>query len=118
MNQVPKKAAGNSTLVNSAQTPVLEASTRVGGGNQTRERLCDKELRANELHAGQGSVRVSGERAGDIGCQKYSRSDIEVAPSISFIAEAWPHLPPHVRETICTVIDAALLRPQVEGGIQ
>ena len=37
-----------------------------------------------------------------------AESDPACQPSIRFIADAWPKLPPHVREAIMTLIDGAL----------
>ena len=37
-----------------------------------------------------------------------SESNPACQPSIQFIADAWPKLPPHVREAIMTLIDGAL----------
>ena len=39
------------------------------------------------------------------------------APSVQLIANAWPHLQPHIREAIFTLIDAALPdQHELEGG--
>ena len=42
--------------------------------------------------------------------------DAEVRASIRYIAEAWPHLQPHIRESVFTLIDSALRQQQLEGG--
>ena len=44
-----------------------------------------------------------------------SASGNEFAYSIEFITQAWPHLPPHVREAILTLIDASLITLSAEG---
>ena len=36
--------------------------------------------------------------------------------AVAYITEAWPHLPPHVRETLVVIVDAALSGRTLEGG--
>jgi hypothetical protein len=60
--------------------------------------------------------KASGERATETStCESSETFDSIVAESnpacqrsIRFIADAWPKLPPHVREAIMTLIDGAL----------
>jgi hypothetical protein len=43
-----------------------------------------------------------------------STSDtVDYSPSLVQIMNAWPHLPPHIREAICTLVDAAM--PSVDA---
>jgi len=39
-------------------------------------------------------------------------------PSVSRIADAWPALPPHIREAISTLVDAAAPTPQVRTSVR
>jgi hypothetical protein len=36
-------------------------------------------------------------------------------PSLDLVEQAWPQLPPHVRETIVTLVDAALVQRRGES---
>ena len=47
--------------------------------------------------------------------QDRSNSALEEAP-MREIATAWPHLRPHVREAITTLIDADLIRLKLESA--
>jgi hypothetical protein len=39
-----------------------------------------------------------------------------LASSVRYIADRWQLLPPHVREAVITLIDAACLQHQSDGG--
>ena len=45
-------------------------------------------------------------------------ADIVKRSSMAHIAKAWPHLPPHVREAIFTLIDGSLAQQQSESEPQ
>jgi hypothetical protein len=36
--------------------------------------------------------------------------ELECGTATRFIAEAWPHLPPHIREAIFVMVDSALIQ--------
>lgn len=87
-----------------------------GGGNRICEGFCDNELHDNELEQSQKTLGATGECVSGTSCQNSSLTDNEFAPSIAFIAQAWPHLAPHIREAIVTLIDASLPSRAVQGA--
>jgi hypothetical protein len=36
-------------------------------------------------------------------------------PAVQRMAQAWPSLPPHIREAVLTLVDAAFVQQQLEG---
>ena len=70
----------------------------------------------NDLQKQPSPLGVSWECPGGTECQCPAASDTEFTPSIQYIADAWPHLQPHVREAIFTLIDAALDQQELERG--
>jgi len=87
-----------------------------GGGNRICEGFCDNELHDNELEQSQKSLGATGECVSGSSCQNSSLPDNEFAPSIAFIAQAWPYLAPHIREAIITLIDASLPSREEQGA--
>jgi hypothetical protein len=49
-------------------------------------------------------VAAQGQRTAD-----NNRHSVSHTTAVKYIADAWPHLPPHVREAILTLIDAGLV---------
>jgi len=45
-----------------------------------------------------------------------TESSIESDPAIEYIRHAWPNIPPHIKDAVFTMIDAALLLPHEEGN--
>ena len=84
-------------------------------GNQTGKLLRElnpesaspNDLPANNLEQGASPQTAFWERAsgGDCLC-------LAAGGTTEFLLHSWPHLPPHVKETIFTLVDAALSRPQ------
>ena len=73
-------------------------------------------LSNNDLRETRSALGVSWECSGGTDCQCPAAGDAEFTPSIQYIADAWPHLQPHVREAIFTLIDAALDQQKSERG--
>jgi len=90
----------------------------IQGSPQLRrpETLERKQLSHNELDSAASPMGVSWECPGGAECQCPPAGGSEFTPSIRYIADAWPHLQPHVREAIFTLIDATLRQQQLEGG--
>ena len=83
-----------------------------------------KELCDNDLQQAPSGLAVNGLHSEDAASHQPSPDDT-IAPagddlantSIRYITYAWPHLQPHVREAIFTLIDAALPdQHRLEGG--
>jgi hypothetical protein len=45
-------------------------------------------------------------------------ADATFAPTLSYIAERWPLLPPHIREAILTLVDCGANENGEQGGAQ
>jgi hypothetical protein len=43
-------------------------------------------------------------------------SDAVLQPDLEKVARAWPHLPPHIREAILTLVAGTLDQLDSEGG--
>jgi hypothetical protein len=71
------------------------------------EAACSNELSANDLEKSPLPLGVFWEcaKGGDCHC-------LAAGGTPEFLLQSWPHLPPHVKETIFTLVDAALSRPQ------
>ena len=87
-----------------------------GGGNRICGASCDNEVQHNELQESQKPLGASGECISGTSSQFLSLSDNEDSPSIEFIAQAWPHLSPHIREAIFTLIDASFPSLEENGA--
>jgi len=61
-------------------------------------------------------VAADRQRTDCLNCPLLASSGSELPAHICYIAEHWPHLKPHIREAIFTLIDAALVQQEFEGG--
>jgi hypothetical protein len=86
-----------------------------GGGNRTRETNCCNDLLHNDLQQGENSLGAFWEWTQDGDCHLLSSLANEHADSIRHLVAAWPLLPPHIREAIVTMIDAAKCNSRCEG---
>lgn len=78
-----------------------------GGGNRTHACDCSNDHGAKDLQLAEETLSTLGPRNGVFDCREvavYASSDSLTA--VDYIASAWPHLQPHVREAIMTLIDA------------
>jgi hypothetical protein len=71
--------------------------------------LADKNL----LPAGQ-SLGVSKECATFGECRLVTLFDASFAPTLLYIAERWPLLPPHIREEVLALVDAGKCKHSAE----
>lgn len=76
-----------------------------------------KELAANDLQQGPHELAVNQECGAGCECPLASHSDGH-SSEILKIAEAWPSLPGHVKQTIITLVESATAGQQSEGGVQ
>jgi hypothetical protein len=82
------------------------------------ETICRNECSGNSLREQPKALGASGECLPSSRCQcsALAGTSLESSPpAIRHIANAWPNLPPHIREAILTLIDAASSRLD-EGG--
>lgn len=78
-----------------------------GGGNRTHACDCCNDHCVKDLQLADETLSTLGPRNGVFDCREvavYASSDSSTA--VDYIASAWPHLQPHVREAIMTLIDA------------
>lgn len=79
--------------------------------------LCN-ELKDNDLGDSTSAVAAPGQRCQSPECPSPASSDavsqptsqsqsVSLSPAVARIADAWPSLPPHIREVIQTLVDAA-----------
>ena len=73
-------------------------------------------LEPNDLGKPPNELGVTGECATGIGSLLAALDDTEHTATLHFIAGAWPHLPPHIRASVLTLIEAALSQQTWEGG--
>jgi len=71
---------------------------------------------ANDLRQSEKSPEATGECAAFAACQAASDDDAECPAPLCLIAQAWPLLPPHIREAILTLVDVSLLQSEQEGA--
>ena len=86
-----------------------------GGGNRTRVSVSvsDDTKELTQLNA---ELTAVGQRTQDVNGQSLAvTGPQDVDPAIDYIQRAWPFLPPHVRDALFTLIDAALLQQQSKG---
>jgi hypothetical protein len=60
----------------------------------------------NDLEKIEKSLGVSGEYPNDADCPFEAASVASFWPTIGYIADRWPFLPPHIREAILTLVDS------------
>jgi hypothetical protein len=86
--------------------------------------LCNA-LIVNELQEEPAGLAASGQRRLDAAWQQLASDDallvlpfagrvIPFAPDVARLAEAWPNLPPHIREAILTLVDAGVFAATAE----
>lgn len=86
-----------------------------GDGNRTRQTNCCNEWPTNDLQQGENSLGAFWEWTKDGDCHLLSSLGHEHADSLRHLMAAWPCLPPHIREAIFTLIDAAKCNSRCEG---
>jgi hypothetical protein len=78
------------------------------------------DLRPNELGKGHSCESVNASQSlstnGDFHALTTSGTT-SCEASLCYIAAHWQHLPPHIREAICTLVDAAIARPPAQGEL-
>ena len=50
-------------------------------------------------------------------CPSLAAPDLELSPTVSYIAARWALLPPHIREAILTLVDSGVAMHVEEGGV-
>jgi len=63
-------------------------------------------LNDNELLNRPTGLAASGQRSPDAASQPVA-ANVANSPALAQLVEAWPNLPPHIREAILTLVDAA-----------
>jgi len=77
----------------------------MGGGFDSRRLHLLNQETSHDLEKSEKLLGVSGECSKDADCLSEAVSVSPIAPTIGFIAERWPYLPPHIREAILTLAD-------------
>ncbi len=77
---------------------------------------CDKDLAEHNLGNDNEAEAVNRQEVGDANCHGSSQHDAMSEATAEFIRAAWPHLQPHVREAIITLIDCASTIHRGNGG--
>jgi hypothetical protein len=85
------------------------------GGNRTCQTNCCNDLPPNDLRHGEKSLGAFWEWTKDRDCHLLSLFGNRNADSFRNLLKAWPFLPPHIREAIFTLIDAAKFNSRREG---
>jgi hypothetical protein len=94
--------------------------TSGGGGNRTRVPNSATALQRNDLENGptDKSVMWSQSLTNEGDCQPLSRPDADGhSGTLLYIAECWPNLPPHIRESILTLVDASVTSQSSETSL-
>lgn len=63
-------------------------------------------LHRNELSEGPTALAASGQRSSDAAGQHVA-ANVANSSALTQLVEVWPNLPPHIREAILTLVDAA-----------
>jgi hypothetical protein len=78
-----------------------------------------KSLSEEELEKQSSELAANGQQSAGPYCQLEASYDASVGgPSVRYLTEAWPKLPPHLKEAVITLVDAALALRLSEGGDQ
>lgn len=73
----------------------------------------------NKLEFSPESPSTQGPRNSVFDCRDVTEFASEVtSPALDYIAAAWPHLQPHVREAIITLIECSTRANERKGGSQ
>lgn len=72
----------------------------------------------NDLEKSEESLGVSWEHSKDGECRLSTLAVSSFGPTLDYIAEHWPSLPPHIREAVLTLIHSASISQSCEGGEQ
>ena len=91
-------------------------SQQMDNGNRTRLTNRSNDLAANELHSEEKPLGVFWEWTRGCDCQCLTSLGKKNAESLQPLIAAWPHLQPHIREAIFTLIDASLAQQPLAGG--
>ena len=91
-------------------------SQQMDGGNRTRLTNGSNDLSPNELQNKENSLGVFWEWTRGCDCRCLTSLGKENAESLRPLIAAWPHLQPHIREAIFTLIDASLSQQSLAGG--
>jgi hypothetical protein len=71
-------------------------------------------LNDNQLPDEPSGLAACGQRQSCPVCHSLATADTEIASAFQFVAAAWPDLPPHIREAILALVNAAC--PRLERG--
>ena len=71
---------------------------------------------SNDLEKSTSSLGVSWERSEDGDCPQEAVTVSSFGPTLDYIAEHWPSLPPHIREAVLTLIHSASVSQDCERG--
>ena len=85
-------------------------------GNRTRLTNGSNDLSPKELQDEEKSLGVFWEWTRGCDCQCLTSLGKENVESLRPLLAAWPHLKPHIREAIITLVDASLLQQPLAGG--
>jgi hypothetical protein len=79
--------------------------------------LSSKSLRHNDLKNGAYYQSVDKSQSSTANAGKHTLADSDsprLAPSLQFIAERWPILPPHLREALIAFVDCASIQQSLK----
>lgn len=71
---------------------------------------------SNDLEKSEKLLGASWEHVTDADCRDAAVSVFSFGPTLAYIAERWPHLQPHIREAILTLVDCTDRDAFAEGG--